>query len=55
MSNVDSEPEEDEEEYLIHVEFENLDSNVLTDENLKMDMLGIDSEHPVMQINGKVI
>ena len=55
MSNSDSELEEDEEEILVYVEFDNCATNdVFSSENLKLDMLGLDSEHPVMQVNGKV-
>lgn len=55
MSNSDSELEEDEEEILVYVEFENCaTSDAFSSENLKLDMLGLDSDHPVMQVNGKV-
>ena len=55
MSNSDSELEEDEEEILVYVEFDNCMTNdVFKSENLQLDMLGIDSDHPVMQVNGKV-
>ncbi|XP_017887184.1 general transcription factor 3C polypeptide 6 [Ceratina calcarata] len=51
---IDDEVSEDEEEILVYVEFEELtDSNVLSDKNLQLDMIGIDTEHPIMQINGK--
>ncbi|XP_012152182.2 uncharacterized protein LOC100876488 isoform X1 [Megachile rotundata] len=45
---------EDEEEVLVYVEFEGLvDSNVFNEKQLQLDMVGIDTEHPIMQINGK--
>lgn len=55
MSSSDSELKEDEEEILVYVEFDNCATNdVFSSEHLKLDMLGLDSEHPVMQVNGKV-
>jgi hypothetical protein len=55
MSSSDSELEEDEEEILVYVEFDNCGTNdMFSNENLKLDMLGLDSDHPVMQVNGKV-
>ncbi|XP_003427205.1 spindle pole body component 110 [Nasonia vitripennis] len=54
MSNSDSELEEDEEEILVYVEFDSCATNdVFSSPNLKLDMLGLDSDHPVMQVNGK--
>ncbi|KAJ8681473.1 hypothetical protein QAD02_017260 [Eretmocerus hayati] len=54
MSHSDSELEEDEEEIFVYVEFDNCTtSDVFSDRNLKVDMLGLDSDHPVMQVNGK--
>ncbi|XP_014204490.1 DNA ligase 1 [Copidosoma floridanum] len=54
MSDPDSELEDDEEEILVYVEFDNFaTSDVFSNNNLKLDMLGLDSDHPVMQINGK--
>ncbi|XP_053987053.1 uncharacterized protein LOC128891900 [Hylaeus anthracinus] len=50
----DSEVPEDEEEILVYVEFEGLvDDNVFSEEQLQLDMIGIDTDHPIMQINGK--
>ncbi|XP_072748374.1 general transcription factor 3C polypeptide 6 [Anoplolepis gracilipes] len=50
----DDELPEDEEEMLVYVEFEGLvGSNVFNNEELQLDMIGIDTEHPVMQINGR--
>ncbi|XP_015429316.1 PREDICTED: uncharacterized protein LOC107186037 [Dufourea novaeangliae] len=50
----DDEVCEDEDEILVYVEFEGLvDGNVFSEEQLQLDMIGIDSEHPIMQINGK--
>lgn len=46
---------EDEEETLVYVEFEDLvGSNTFCNQDLQLDMIGIDTEHPVMQINGRV-
>ncbi|XP_032674556.1 general transcription factor 3C polypeptide 6 isoform X2 [Odontomachus brunneus] len=45
---------EDEEEILVYVEFEDLiGSNTFCNQDLQLDMIGIDTEHPVMQINGR--
>lgn len=45
---------EDEEEILVYVEFEGLeDGNVFSEEQLQLDMIGLDTEHPIMKINGK--
>ena len=53
---MDDEISEDEEEILVYVEFEGLvDGNVFSEKQLQLDMIGIDTEHPIMQINGKVI
>ncbi|KAF3422822.1 hypothetical protein E2986_09664 [Frieseomelitta varia] len=50
----DDEISEDEEEILVYVEFEGLvDGNVFSEKQLQLDMIGIDTEHPIMQINGK--
>ncbi|KAK1119405.1 hypothetical protein K0M31_013235 [Melipona bicolor] len=50
---MDDEISEDEEEILVYVEFEGLDGNVFSEKQLQLDMIGIDTEHPIMQINGK--
>lgn len=51
----DDELAEDEEEMFVYVEFEGLvGSNVFNNEELQLDMIGIDTEHPIMQINGRV-
>nr|XP_031844147.1 uncharacterized protein LOC116432025 [Nomia melanderi] len=51
----DDEISEDEHEILVYVEFEGLvDVNVFSEEQLQLDMIGIDTEHPIMQINGKL-
>lgn len=51
----DDEKDEDEEEILVYVEFEGfVGSNVFNNEALQLDMIGIDTEHPIMQINGRV-
>ncbi|KAL6255916.1 hypothetical protein P5V15_013156 [Pogonomyrmex californicus] len=50
----DDELPEDEEEMLVYVEFEGLAGNdAFNNENLQLDMIGLDTEHPVMQINGR--
>ncbi|XP_008545120.1 protein PFC0760c [Microplitis demolitor] len=60
--NYDNEIEEDddefddeeEEEILVYVDFEGIsESNIFCDEKLQLDMIGLDMEHPIMQINGK--
>ncbi|OAD57033.1 hypothetical protein WN48_02832, partial [Eufriesea mexicana] len=38
---------------IVYVEFEGLDGNVFSERQLQLDMIGIDTEHPIMQINGK--
>lgn len=54
MQSDDKLPE-DEEEMLVYVEFEGLvGSNVFNNEELQLDMIGIDTEHPIMQIDGRV-
>ncbi|KAM0730040.1 General transcription factor 3C polypeptide 6 [Formica fusca] len=53
MQSDDKLPE-DEEEMLVYVEFEGLvGSNVFNNEELQLDMIGIDTEHPIMQIDGR--
>ncbi|XP_076161822.1 uncharacterized protein LOC143143873 isoform X2 [Ptiloglossa arizonensis] len=50
----DTEIPEDEEEIFVYVEFEGLvDGNVFSEAQLQLDMIGIDTEHPIMQINGR--
>lgn len=45
---------EDEEEMLVYVEFEGLTgSDTFSNQDLQMDMIGIDTEHPIMEINGR--
>lgn len=52
----DDELPEDEEEILLYVEFEGLvDGNAFSEEQLQLDMIGMDTAHPIMQINGRVI
>lgn len=52
----DEELSEDEEEILVYVEFEGLvDGNGFSEKQLQLDMIGVDTEHPIMQINGRVI
>lgn len=44
-----------EEEFLVYVDFEgNLLSNDLDDSNMDIHIIGIDSENPVIEINGKI-
>lgn len=51
----DDELSEDEEEMLVYVEFEGLTgSDTFNNKDLQLDMIGIDTEHPIMQINGRV-
>lgn len=46
---------EDEEEMLVYVEFEGLTgSDTFSNQDLQLDMIGIDTEHPIMEINGRV-
>lgn len=53
--DFDEELQEDEEELLVYVEFPNCnENNMFGNERLKIDIVGIDSETPIMQINGKV-
>lgn len=55
MSDVESDLSDDETEILVYVECEGyVNSNTFKNENLSLDIVGIDSEHPIMQINGKV-
>ncbi|KAL0122333.1 hypothetical protein PUN28_007217 [Cardiocondyla obscurior] len=50
----DDELSENEEEMLVYVEFEGLTgSDTFSNENLQLDMIGIDTEHPIMEINGR--
>jgi len=45
---------EDEDEMLVYVEFEGLTgSDMFSHEDLQLDMIGIDTEHPIMEINGR--
>lgn len=51
----DEELSENEEEMLVYVQFEGLvGSNVFNDKSLELDIIGIDTEHPVIQVNGRV-
>ncbi|EFN83196.1 general transcription factor 3C polypeptide 6 [Harpegnathos saltator] len=50
----DDDLSEDEEEILVYVEFEDLvGSNMFSNEDLQLDMIGLDTEHPIMQVNGR--
>ncbi|KAK0179409.1 hypothetical protein PV327_005165 [Microctonus hyperodae] len=54
MINDDSPLGDDEEEIIIYVDFEGTTgSNTFCNEKLELDMIGLDSEHPIMQVNGK--
>jgi hypothetical protein len=51
----DDELSEGEEEMLVYVEFEGFTgSDMFNKEDLQLDMIGIDTEHPIMEINGRV-
>lgn len=51
----DDELLEDEEEMLVYVEFEGLTgSDTFSNQDLQLNMIGIDTEHPIMEINGRV-
>jgi len=51
----DDEKNNDEEEMLVYVEFEGLiGSNIFNNQELKLDMIGIDTDHPIIEINGRV-
>ncbi|KAH0564525.1 DNA ligase 1 [Cotesia glomerata] len=46
--------ETEEEDILVYVEFEGTsESTIFCNEKLQLDMIGLDMEHPIMQINGK--
>lgn len=50
----DDELLEDEEEMLVYVEFEGLTgSDTFSNQDLQLNMIGIDTEHPIMEINGR--
>ncbi|XP_035742441.1 probable serine/threonine-protein kinase dyrk1 isoform X1 [Vespa mandarinia] len=50
----DTELFEDEEEILVYVEFEGfVNNNIFTNGQLQLDMVGIDTDHPIMQIDGR--
>lgn len=50
----DEELSESEEEMLVYVEFEGFEgSNAFNNKDLQLDMIGIDTGNPVMQINGR--
>ncbi|XP_034950346.1 general transcription factor 3C polypeptide 6 [Chelonus insularis] len=54
MSGYDSPLEEDEEETLVYVEFEGLSGpDTFCNENLQLDMIGLDTEHPLIKVNDK--
>ncbi|KAG8034505.1 hypothetical protein G9C98_007581 [Cotesia typhae] len=46
--------ETEEEDILVYVEFEGTsESTIFCNEKLQLDMIGLDMEHPIMQVNGK--
>ncbi|XP_046740005.1 uncharacterized protein LOC124407666 [Diprion similis] len=54
MSDDESCLSEDESEVLVYVECEGyVDGSVFKNEKLQLDIIGVDSDHPIMQINGK--
>ncbi|XP_046472390.1 uncharacterized protein [Neodiprion pinetum] len=54
MSDDESCLSEDESEVLVYVECEGyVDGSIFKNEKLQLDIIGIDSDHPIMQINGK--
>ena len=56
MFEEDDELPDDEQEILVYVEFDgSVAGNTFSNENLHLDMIGLDSEHPIMQVNGKVL
>lgn len=55
MKIDDDQLEEDEEETLVYVEFETTSGpDVFCNEKLQLDMIGLDTEHPIMRVNGRV-
>ena len=47
--------EYDEEEYIVYVDFEkNLLSCELSDESFDIKIIGIEAEHPIFDVNGKI-
>lgn len=55
MSNEDTPLGSDEEDVLVYVEFESTAGpTTFCNEKLQLDMIGLDMEHPIMQVNGKV-
>ncbi|XP_015174366.1 PREDICTED: uncharacterized protein LOC107065303 [Polistes dominula] len=50
----DTELQEDEEDILVYVEFEGfVNNNIFRNGELQLDIIGIDTDHPIMQIDGK--
>lgn len=50
----DTELLEDEEDILVYVEFEGfVNNNIFPNGELQLDMIGIDTDHPIMQIDGR--
>ena len=53
--NENSDDEYEEEEFLVYIDFDSkLLEDQLTDPNLNMKLIGVDTEHPIMQINSKI-
>ncbi|XP_066595235.1 uncharacterized protein [Prorops nasuta] len=54
MADLATQLSEDEEEILVYVEFEgSIGNNTLNDKQFQLDITGIDTDHPIMQINGR--
>lgn len=55
MTFDNDELQDDEEETIVYVEFESTSGNdAFLNEKLQLDMIGLDTEHPIMRINGRV-
>ncbi|XP_012288250.1 uncharacterized protein LOC105703997 isoform X1 [Orussus abietinus] len=51
---TESELSDDEEEILVYVEFESyVENSTFSNKTLQLDMIGLDTEHPIMQVDGK--
>lgn len=54
MTFDNDELQDDEEETIVYVEFESTSGNdAFLSEKLQLDMIGLDTEHPIMRINGR--
>lgn len=55
MAKISSENEYEEDETLVYVDFEsNLLEDQITNNDLKMKFIGIDTNHPILQMNNKI-